>query len=150
MWDSSGLLVNIQKVPQKSEFCLTNKQTNKQKLEYVHFRIQQATFFNLGWFLKKLADDQLMKGSIYYIKHMPIKPTFYHGSGLTWNWTGKWKYLLCLILAHTAFLLSNSELLSGFQKASRNCASFQPYFSLWEYDTKIYNEKSNVNSKTSQ
>ena len=33
----------------------------------------QTTFFYLGRFLKKLADDQcssITKGSIYYIKHM--------------------------------------------------------------------------------
>ena len=36
----------------------------------------QATFFYLGKFLKKLADDQcssITKGSIYYMKHMNIQ-----------------------------------------------------------------------------
>ncbi len=37
----------------------------------------QGTFFCLGKFLKKLADNQcfsITKGSIYYIKHMYIQP----------------------------------------------------------------------------
>ncbi len=37
----------------------------------------QTTFFYLGRFLKKLADDQfssVIKGSIYHIKHMPMQP----------------------------------------------------------------------------
>ncbi len=37
----------------------------------------QTTFFYLGRFLKKLADDQISsitKGSIYHIKHMSIQP----------------------------------------------------------------------------
>ncbi len=38
---------------------------------------RKSTFFCLGKFLNKLADDKcssITKGSIYYIKHMYIKP----------------------------------------------------------------------------
>ncbi len=48
----------------------------------------QSTSFYLGKFLKKLADDQcssIPKGSIYNIKYN-VHTTFYHKSGLTWNW----------------------------------------------------------------
>ncbi len=47
----------------------------------------QITFFYLGRFLKKTADDQcssISKGSMYHIKHNG-HTTFYHVSGLTWN-----------------------------------------------------------------
>ena len=49
----------------------------------------QTTFFYLRKFLMKLADDQsslTTKASLYHIKHY-VHTTFYHESGLTWNWT---------------------------------------------------------------
>ncbi len=47
----------------------------------------QTTFFYLGRFLKKIADDQsfsISKGSIYHIKH--VHTAFYYGKGLAQNW----------------------------------------------------------------
>ncbi len=48
----------------------------------------ESIFFCLGRFVKKLADDQcssIIIGSIFHSKHY-VHATFYHGSGLTWNW----------------------------------------------------------------
>ena len=47
----------------------------------------QTTFFYLGRFLKKLADDQcfsMTKGSIYHYQTY-VHTTFYHGNGLVEN-----------------------------------------------------------------
>ena len=63
----------------------------------------QTTCFYLGSFLKKLADNQfspilIIKGSIYHIKH------YVHTTLLEWidlKLDVKWKYLSCLIFAHT-------------------------------------------------
>ena len=52
--------------------CPTKKKCSMCISDYM-----QATSFNLGRFLKKLADDQcstIAKGSIYHIKHMSIQP----------------------------------------------------------------------------
>ncbi len=49
----------------------------------------QTTFFYLGRFLNKLADDQcssITNGSIYHVKH-DVNTIFYHGSGLICNCT---------------------------------------------------------------
>ena len=50
----------------------------------------QTTFFHLGKFLKKLADNQcssISKGSIYYIKHKYIQPFSMEGDWpeIYWN-----------------------------------------------------------------
>ena len=37
--------------------------------------------------------------------------TFQHGSGVDLKFDVEWKYLLCFIFAHTAFLLSGAEYL---------------------------------------
>ncbi len=64
----------------------------------------QTTFFYLGRFLKKLADDQcssITKGSIYHINHY-VHTTFYHSSGLTRNlmFNGSICYVLYLQILH--------------------------------------------------
>ncbi len=49
----------------------------------------QTTFFSLGRFLKKLADDQcssITKGSIYHIKHIDIQPFI---MGVDWPEIGR-------------------------------------------------------------
>ena len=77
------------------------------KMQYVRFG-SHSSFFLLPWrSLKKLADDHCSsrtKGSIYHISN--ICPY----NLLPWEWNDlkldiKWKYLLCLIFAHSAFLL---------------------------------------------
>ena len=71
----------------------------------------QTTFFNLGRFLKKLADDDcssITKGSIYHSKTY-IHTTFYHSSGLTRN------LMLNGRIYYTAFLLGAAELWSMHQ-----------------------------------
>ena len=74
----------------------------------------QSTFFCLGKFMKKSADDQcssITKWRIYYIKHMYIQP-------LSWKWIdqifdGKWKYLLWFIFAHKHLKKRKSALVWG-------------------------------------
>ena len=71
----------------------------------------QSTFFYFERFLKKLADDQcppITKGSIYHIKHMCIQP-FTLGV-IDLKFVIKWKYLLCVIVVHTVFLLGMADL----------------------------------------
>ena len=89
------------------------------KMQYVHFRLHTTYFLLLRKIPEELADDQcssITKGSIYHIKHISIQP---FTTGLNWynkqeiilvkglNWAKiacYCKYLLCLIIAHTAFL----------------------------------------------
>ena len=73
----------------------------------------QTTFFYLGSFLKKLADDQCSsrtKDSIYHIKHNGVHTTFYHSSGLTRNLTLNGCIYHVLYFAATAFLLGTAEM----------------------------------------
>ena len=69
------------------------------KMQYLHFNFMQTTFFYLGRFLKKFADDQcssIPKDSIYHIKHN-IHTTFYHSGGLTRKIDVEGKYLLYVL-----------------------------------------------------
>ncbi len=66
---------------------------------------KQTTFFYLGKFLKKLADNQcssITKGSIYHIKHDYVHKTFYPIRRLTRNLTfnGSIYYVLYLQILH--------------------------------------------------
>ncbi len=66
----------------------------------------QTTFFYLGRFLKKLADDHccsITKDSIYDINHMYKQPFT-----TVVDWPEVWKYLLRFIFADTAFLLGGA------------------------------------------
>ncbi len=56
----------------------------------------QSTFFSLGKSLKKLADDQWYKGSIYYIKHMYIQP---------FSMEVHWPKMCCLMEVCTMFYI---------------------------------------------
>ncbi len=85
------------------------RRTMPYKVKYVHFRYIQNTFFYLGRFLKKLADDRctwITKGSIYHVKHMSIQP-FYHG--LTWNWAFYGSTYMFDICAYCVFTLYGSK-----------------------------------------
>ena len=69
-----GLILPIR--PWMSGLSLRHFLPHYVKTQYLHFRFQ-ITFFYLGRFLKKLADDQwssTTKGSIYHTKHMYIQP----------------------------------------------------------------------------
>ena len=70
------------------------------------FAYKHTTFFNLGRFFKKWADNQcslITKGSNYYIKHISLHLITI---GVDWPEIGRlMEYLSCLIFAHTAFLL---------------------------------------------
>ncbi len=57
----------------------------------------QTTFIYLGWFLKKLADDQcssITKGSIYHMKPMYIQ---------SFSMEMDWSEILCLMEVYTMF-----------------------------------------------
>ncbi len=59
----------------------------------------QATFFYLGRFLKKLADDQcssITKGSVYHIKHIYIQP---------FTTVVDWPEIWCLMEVSTMFYI---------------------------------------------
>ena len=86
-----------------------------------------STFSYLGNFLKKLADNQcssITNGSTSYQTY--VHTTFYHWSALTWKLHIKWKYLLCLIFAHIAFLLCIADVYMNFN--STVCLDY--FFSL--------------------
>ena len=60
---------------------------DKVKMQYLHFRFY-ANFFLLPWKIPEEICRQSVLFNIlrYYILFQTYQP-FYHGSGLTWNWT---------------------------------------------------------------
>ena len=72
-------------------------------------------FLYLDRFLKKLVNDQcssITKGSIYCITHMSIQLFIV---GVDWSEIGCFKYLLCWIFAHAAFLLCRAVLMEAIK-----------------------------------
>ncbi len=76
----------------------------------------QTTFFYLRQFLQKLEDDQcalITKGSIYHIKCMSIQP---FAMGVDWPEIRCLMEvsIICLVFAHTVFLLCMAEWLMWY------------------------------------
>ncbi len=59
------------------QYMIQSAASIKNAVSAFQISCKQTTFFYLGRFLNKLADDHcssITKGSIYYIKHMYIQP----------------------------------------------------------------------------
>ena len=103
----------LKKNPQGSKYYTISMVSSDTQSTMMCISHHTKNFFCLGKsVLKKLADDQcsfITEGSIYYIKHMHVQ---LFSMEVDWPeiWC-LWKYLLCFIFAHTAFLLWGAEFL---------------------------------------
>ncbi len=74
----------------------------------------QILRFYLVWQKIHQSNNILRAKKLYLPYQIYVHTTFYHGIGLTENWTLKWMYLSYLICAHNAFLLCTTVLLLHF------------------------------------
>ncbi len=83
---------------------------SKHAVSAFQISFMQTTFFYLGRFLKKLADDQcssILLKAVSTISTNYVHTTCYHSSGLTRNWM--FNGSLCFIFADTTFLPGTAD-----------------------------------------
>ena len=107
---------------QVSLFCPTMEKCSMCISDYM-----QATFFYLGKFLKKLADDQcssISKSSIYYIKHRHIQ-SFSMGVDLP--------EIGCLMEVSTMFYICTYCVFTWWGRGLEKCITAIPLWHAWHF-----------------